>query len=256
MNADRQSIAFEICGLPGAGKSTIAKELKQRSPDFRINPNLTTWQKTAQRAWIGLCLLPFQPGLGLFQTNSFTYSFSSAVSWRMHASVQIRLLERMVLQHQNAFQGIVLFDQGPIFYQTMLLGSYCNFEPNHRLRAWVYNSIEDWSAHLNALIWLDASNNTLLDRIVQRDKPHFLQGAKASVANEFLDGLRSTYAEILSRYSNNGVTTLRISTESPATASTLTEVSEILNGSELRLKRSSDCPLIGPSSAPNEEVRD
>lgn len=231
METDQRSTVFEIYGLPGAGKTTVATVLTQQFSNLTVNPRLTMWQKTMLRSWLGMRLLPQQPGLGLFRTKSSLEGFVSTILHRWHASVQIQLLQQMVASRRPTREDILLFDQGPVFYQTMLLSTYCDFEPNRKLREWIQKSVEDWAPHLGCLIWLDAPNRRLLERVHQREKPHGLRSMESTAANRFLDRLRSAYEELLSRYQKQGVSTYRICTESFSDTKVLTEVSRVLNRS-------------------------
>jgi deoxyadenosine/deoxycytidine kinase len=57
--------------------------------------------------------------------------------------------------------------------------------------------LERWSSELDGIVWLVASDDTLLARIDRRDKPHEAKGTSTQAAQELIASHRQAYQELL-----------------------------------------------------------
>jgi hypothetical protein len=101
-----------------------------------------------------------------------------------------------------------VFDQGPLYLlsEAQLL--------EERLRDWRRENLDTWAEILDAVVWLDAPDAVLVDRIDGRGKWHRVKGQPAEIAIDVLGEARAVYEGIISRLEghDNGPTVLRFDT--------------------------------------------
>jgi hypothetical protein len=90
-------------------------------------------------------------------------------------------------------EGIVVFDQGPIYFLTrpILL--------DERLGSWWRRTFDMWSSLLDAVVWLEAPDAVLLERINARSKLHRLKGSEEQAAFEALAQGRRAHEDAIGR---------------------------------------------------------
>jgi hypothetical protein len=88
---------------------------------------------------------------------------------------------------------IVVFDQGPIYFLTrpILL--------DERLSGWWQRTFDRWSGLLDVVVWLEAPDAVLLERIDARDKEHRLKGRRDHAALAVLAQSRRAHEDALAR---------------------------------------------------------
>ena len=93
---------------------------------------------------------------------------------------------------------VIILDQGPVY----LLAEMRLFGPEYLRQKAAEGFWQDlfdrWRTTLHMVIWLDAPNDILLDRIRSRQQEHILKTEPAMVVYEFLDRYRVEYEFILS----------------------------------------------------------
>jgi deoxyadenosine/deoxycytidine kinase len=101
-------------------------------------------------------------------------------------------------RESNEGNKVIILDQGPLYLlaEMQLFGpEYLKQKAAERL----WNDLYDrWKAALYMVVWLDASNDVLLDRIRTRRQEHIVKTQPATVVYEFLDRYRVEYEFILS----------------------------------------------------------
>ena len=100
-------------------------------------------------------------------------------------------------QSTRANKEIVL-DQGPVY----LLAELRLFGPEYLKqksadRLW-QDLFDRWSLTLDMVLWLDAADEVLFDRIRSCPQEHIVKDQPAAVVYEFLDSYRTEYEFILS----------------------------------------------------------
>ena len=100
-----------------------------------------------------------------------------------------RLLERGHLAEANT----IAFDQGPLYFAsrpTLL---------DERLAPWREAVFDRWASLLDVVVWLDAPDAVLTERINARRAWHRLKGAERETAGEDLAASRRAYENAISR---------------------------------------------------------
>ncbi len=206
---------FELVGPPGAGKSTVARMLVERSGGRIVYLRLRDWRNLpgVARSVIRVCV-PFLfhlPSLERRRWNKFSelvqaHAFYHAVSARLDTGA-----------------SAVLLDQGPVYLLSILQRTLASGPArNSRLFLRHWNGlVTRWARRLDFVVLLDASDDTLYERITSRGNRHPVIGATREEAARFLENARHSRDRIVARLQakNPDLEVLRFDTEqAPAAA--------------------------------------
>jgi len=183
----RPSVFVELVGPPGAGKSSVVLALVARS-------NRVKWHNAPEFGELGFGVL-----LRTLPTTLRTLVGRGAT--RRPTREQLRLmiyleaLSRLVERRARAAGdgSILVLDQGPLYLlsRPRLLDSH--------LATWREGMFETFSSLLDAVVWLDAPDDVLVERISGRTQRHRLKGAPLATALGSLATTRTALEEALSR---------------------------------------------------------
>ena len=176
-------LLVELVGRAGAGKSTLQRTLLERYRDLEPMPLLRKRPYTWVLARHTLRALA-------------TLARRRAVDFQRPVD-QIRMMAYLGALPEVFAAGdgrrVVLVDQGPIYSLT---------RPNlvdPRLADWWEAAFATWRERLDLVVWLDAPDEVLLERIQSRPKFHRLQGREREDALAFLANTRAVYESTLTR---------------------------------------------------------
>jgi shikimate kinase len=221
--------SIEIAGVAGAGKSTLARALCERHAGFRIADSLHTrlpahWPYVARAVPM---LLPLLVG---------SVRRRPALSWE-EAKLVVYASEwdRYLGSRRERGAGVVVLDQGPLFAFARLLWGMKPVTREDTFRAWMDETLERWSSALDAIVWLEAVEDTLRERIDRRDKRHEAKAASREDALELLTSHRLAYERVLGAVEGTGaVRVLRYDTGTRSAAEIADELAVTLDDPEAR----------------------
>ena len=203
------SQVVEIVGPAGAGKSTLYHALAGAGQCVHPGnfPDVRNAADSPFFIWYGLQVIPTVLRLSERDSRQLT---RPEFAW-------LTILKgwSTVLQKQSKAQdGVILLDQGPVYLLTELREfgpEYLSRPPGEPTWQALYSS---WARTLNAIIWLDAPNACLLERIRSREKDHVVKSEDSDTVSEFLDHYRTAYERTMSRLAggSTGVQILRFDT--------------------------------------------
>lgn len=182
----------EIVGPAGAGKSTLCQALAHSSGHIRLE-NFPDVRRMADAPFFirnGIQSLPFIlrfPGRSRGLTRREFAWLSILNGWP-------RLLHRELGTHHKT----IVLDQGPVYLFTEIYESGPDYLRNGGHGKALQALYAGWAAMLDAIVWLDASNEVLAGRIRGRHKAHIVKDKTAETTFAFLDRFRSGYARTLS----------------------------------------------------------
>jgi deoxyadenosine/deoxycytidine kinase len=192
----RRPLLVEVVGPAGAGKTTLLRALCQHDPQIR--------------AVLGLRRLRYMPFVAghtvlLLPTILRRYRNRKEFSWR-----EIRMMVRLQTMHHvlgsNALNNsaVTLVDQGPV-YTLARLHEY-GFEDvnSQQLTQWWDRVFTQWASTLDLIIWLDAPDAILAERIDTRNKWHAVKGRPEQETYRFLARFRTSYEQVIAKLTTQG----------------------------------------------------
>jgi len=190
--ANRLSHIVEIVGPAGAGKTALCRALSRHSKS--IYPGNFPDVRSISAA-------PFFISNGL-QISTALFSLpqhnTRKLSRREFAWLSILYGWPDLLQKELKNNQTVVLDQGPVY----LLTETCEFGPEY-LRAQKAENLRNelysrWANTLDMIVWLDAADIDLLNRIRRRDKNHIVKNESAETTYAFLARFRQAYDRTIS----------------------------------------------------------
>ena len=181
-----RGIVVELAGPAGAGKSTLAGLLRGMGTSVTAGPAVGL----VRRVWGLAALAPSlvvarlsSPGRSLTRDELRSLAYLNA--WRSR------------LDAVGRPAGLVVLDHGPVFRLASLVMSG---PPMTRTRAFMRlweRLARRWGDLLDVVVWLDAPDAELEQRIRRRAQPHRVKTAAAADVEEFLAGYRAAYRTTL-----------------------------------------------------------
>ena len=203
--AERPPLVVELIGPAGAGKSTLLRALSQRDKSIQPDIRLSTMRK-----------LPFliSNTSSLLPTFLRHYRHSRWFSWSEARSMVYLEAWLHVLRRQPSRNDVVtILDHGPLYRLARLRELGPDITTCQIFKRWWASLLTQWTATLDIVIWLDAPNAFLLERIRARDQKHSLEGKCKHVAYEYLTHYRTFLEQIISEsLSARPITLLRFDT--------------------------------------------
>jgi thymidylate kinase len=188
---NRRPLIVEIVGPAGAGKTTVLSALNRC--DEHIHPIYGFRNKRYIPCYAhhAALLLPFimrQAGAGI--------RYSPRELNRM-----IRLkAAHQILQNHTIKDGLVaVLDQGPVYTLTVLAGFGSDNTKHPVFRDWWEDTLKEGATTLDMVVWLDAPDEVLLERIQAREKQHRIKDKSRQEAVDFLARYRAVYQQVMAK---------------------------------------------------------
>jgi shikimate kinase len=196
-NSDKQSRPriVEIVGPAGAGKTTLCQMLSC-CEDIQV-VNFPDVQNLAS--------LPFFANHGLRVLASVLRTQPDSLNqlhrWELGSLSILNGWSQRLQRESRKHNDLILLDRGPIFLlsEMSLFGPHFLRTKNAQglWRTWYHQ----WASVLDAVVWLDASDECLWQRIRTREKDHPVKTQSARRVLKFLKEYRRAYEHILSALS-------------------------------------------------------
>jgi thymidylate kinase len=188
---------IEVTGVAGSGKSTAVRALCGRL-SYRRGPSLH-----ARHPSHLLEIVRSVPRLRAILIDGLVHP--RRITWRelkLLAYVERgwRILERERDQRAEA----VVLDQGPIYALVRLGAEGAAFSRRPAFVAWRRQQVSLWAKHLRVVVWLDAPDDVLWERINGRDQGHGQKGKPPLEGKRFLRRYRHAFDELLTSLEGAG----------------------------------------------------
>jgi len=191
-------VIAELVGPAGAGKSAMLRRLGQRHTGIRAGLSIDRARFLPALTWYALALVP--TGLEVLRDD-----WRSTWPVMLHL-LRLRTLPAVVAREARTSPAAIVLDEGPLFSLARL--SVFNRARENRTRlghAWE-DQLGRWSKLLDVVVWLDAPDAVLAQRIRKRLKPHRVKDDSDEAIYEFLGQYRRAYGDIRARLVSAGHT--------------------------------------------------
>jgi len=189
----RKPRVVEIIGPAGAGKTTLYNELSRYSDCIQLS-NFPDVRKFANAPFFivyGLQLIPSL--LRISQSNDRQLN-RREFAWLTILSGWPTALQKELKKNNS----IVVLDQGPVY----LLSEISELGPEYLRKpaaALLWRDLYSrWAKILDIVVWLDAEDHDLIERIRSRDKEHEVKNESAETISRFLERYRIAYRRTIS----------------------------------------------------------
>ena len=187
----------EIIGPAGSGKTTLCRALSPCKKTFYIGnfPDVRKFSSAPFFLWNGLRISPALLGLPKHNSRKLTR--------REFAWLSILRGWPDILKKELKSNRITILDQGPVY----LLAETSEFGPDYlkeqKADGFWKNLYSCWADTLDMIVWLDAPDTQLMNRIRNRDKGHIIKNESDESTFEFLARYRKAYERTISNLSSN-----------------------------------------------------
>jgi shikimate kinase len=173
----------ELAGPAGAGKSTVFRALVARDATIEGRPSLRKREHAGVLASEVLAV-----ARALVRDRAY---LPRVTPEQIQMMAYLQALPRVLERADSATSRTIALDQGPIYLLTR------RSLTDERLAAWRRRVVQTWAPLLDVVVWLDAPDAVLVERINTRDKRHRLQGSAEETALEALAESRAVYERVL-----------------------------------------------------------
>ena len=197
---------LEIIGPPGSGKSTLARGLLENETGMVAGQRIRLKQPGHWAALVRYAAVAAPRFAGVVRNGR-------RLTWQQTKSLFVLHRWQTVLSLQGASTSdVIVIDQGPIFRLASIHGFGPSGLRDSRYQSWWSEMYELWAGQLDTIIWLDADDDTLLNRIYCRPRWHEIMADEEN-AQVYLDTYRASYQHVVSQIaSRRPVEILRLQT--------------------------------------------
>ena len=188
-----RAVIVELVGPAGAGKTSLAHDVS--ATDATVRSGLSLWGLPRRHlAASALALAPTVAAAALRGTRLRTGELAQMI--------RLDALRRVVRQEATRHR-IILLDEGPVFALSWLDVFFRrNGEPVPA--AWRRRAVADWALLLDVVVFIDASDVTLAQRIRTRDKPHMVKDRPDAEIFGFAEGFRNAFDRVIAEITRVG----------------------------------------------------
>lgn len=221
---ENRPLVAEIIGPAGAGKSTLSSVLNANGNTVRAG--ITVWGLPAHSLITsGLLSLP----------NLLALSFEGRVLRRgeLKQMVMLAAFRRLLRGYVDGLSSpcnALFMDEGIVF----ALAKPRTRLANENLARWEKKELDLWTVLLDAVIWLDAPDEVLVERIRTRGKHHRIKHEPEHRIKDFLRKYRVAYEFVISELTRrSNIRVLRFDTENSDPATLAEEVLKITGADKM-----------------------
>ena len=190
-----RAVIVELVGPAGAGKSTLAEGVS--TTDATVRSGLSLWGlPRADLLKSAVALLPTIVGAAMGGGKSRLRLGEVAQMVRLGALR--RAVRREAQQHR-----VILLDEGPVFALSWLDVFFAR-NGDRVPAAWRRRVVADWALLLDVVVFIDASDVTLAQRIRTREKAHMVKDRPDAEIHGFSAGFRKAFDRVIAELAKAG----------------------------------------------------
>jgi thymidylate kinase len=201
---NRRWLAAEVVGPPGSGKTSLLEAL---TGSGGVGP-------VAEYRRIEHVLAYLWSAVSLARVLLPSSLVARPSLWELNKMIRLEA-SASVLRRSAAASGerVVVFAQGPVYTLTRLCDLAERSSGAPAFCRWWTAKLTQWATELDLAIVLDAPDDVLMRRILDRAKRHRAKGAPEASARSILWSERARYDAVLADLSRRGLPILGIDTD-------------------------------------------
>lgn len=189
----QRAVVVELVGPAGAGKTTLAHGVS--AADATVRSGLSLWGLPRRRLMrSALALLPTILGA--------TFNRTPLRAGEMGQMIRLGAL-RGVVEDEAAQHRVIILDEGPVFALSWL-DVFFSRNGERVPAAWRRRVVAEWARLLDVVVFIDASDITLANRIRTREKPHMVKGLPDAEIFGFSAGFRRAFERAIGELEQAG----------------------------------------------------
>ena len=188
----------EIVGPAGAGKSTLFQALEKCDPGFQVEFLPPVWNVAYLPFFVKHILL-LAPTLVRMQGKGNRNLTRRELAWM----AMLQGWPKILKEKAEGDHKLILLDQGPVFLMTILFEFGPESLRNPEIKGYWGKIKEKWIHTLDMLIWLDTSDEILINRIRSRPDKHLMKNKTDQEIIEFLAKYRRAYERLINTFMMN-----------------------------------------------------
>lgn len=202
-------LIVELVGVAGSGKTSVASELYRHGRGIaRGNfPDIHDLKNVKFFLVNGIALIPLLLRLRRASGQRLT---RRQAAWMMILTGWPALLRR----DQGNDTSVIVVDQGAIYMLTELHSFGPECLRSRDVEWWWDRTYSQWARTLDLVVWLDAPNGILIERIQRRHRGHWVENRPEREVVQFLNQFRAGYEYVIGRLAaiNKELKVLKIDT--------------------------------------------
>lgn len=196
---------IEILGPAGAGKTTVLGVIRDAGVAFDDHLSIGWNDRVPVLGGLLVRLLPCYL-LNCSRSRWFDQE-------ELRRLVYVRGWLRVLARRDLSEGAITIFDHGPIFMLAMLEEFGPPLVQTGQFTLLSEAAIADWSDVLDTVIWLDAPDSVLAQRVAARARQHCMKGKPLAEQSIFFNRCRCSFNRLVSLAASSGrMRVLRIDT--------------------------------------------
>jgi cytidylate kinase len=161
----------ELVGVAGSGKTTLAHALSTNSKKIILcdHPYFRNVSDFPFFIWNTLLMAP--TFLHIFATSGIKSITPQEMVWMIILNGWHHRLRRQASKDSS----IIVLDQGPIALLAELYVLHQNVFQSQAVKKWCERILTVWAHSLDLIIWLDAADTVLIERVRNRNRWHLIK---------------------------------------------------------------------------------
>jgi colanic acid/amylovoran biosynthesis glycosyltransferase len=184
----RRPLVVELLGPGGAGKSTLLACLAAQDRSLRVD--MGVWTLPRSLLMVG--------AIQRLSTILRLCGAARAVLWdESKYLIKLRALDHQLRLQRVTRHPVVVLDEGPVFALSWLHADGHRSATNGGLASWWPDAFGQWADAVDLVIYLDAPNSVLTQRIRGRARGHPFKARPDAEIFAFLERYRSAHGRVL-----------------------------------------------------------
>lgn len=189
----QRAVVVELVGPAGAGKTTLARGVTAADPT--VHSGLSLWGLPRRRL--------VRSAMGLLPTI-----LRASVNRKPLRAAEMAQIIRLgalrgVVEDEAARHRVIILDEGPVFALSWL-DVFFSRNGDRVPASWRRRVIAEWATLLDVVVFIDAADITLANRIRSRQKDHVVKDLPDAEIFGFSDGFRRAFERAIGELAQVG----------------------------------------------------